>query len=497
MKRLAGVVCAVALAASVEAEPKVDLDTSFGMAFQFDQIASTREELSTAATTGLLDLVATLSMSGDRQYGADIANFRDGGNFFDNYILMEEGYSRLRLDPLTFTAGRSYQREIFTSPYSLFLNSAGHSANGMVLRYEGDWFTYESRWIELNQGSDFGDPGKTPQAWRDADGAGGEGTGFPDRGANLKTFVFRFGSMRFGVQDAGVYTGRSFDLEYFVSPVPEYFTQYFKTTSGRPWTTSGNENNLIGAFWDWVEPEWSLGAQVLMDDFSLHFLLPAQVPDNPWKAAWTLGGKRQTPWGWFGLYHAGALKYTFAPITTNLGRESTSAYGYTYYPSNEYYAGGEFRSLGIETNALGYQHGENNLALMATWSREFEGGFEAASSLEFVLAGANSPTNAWHDATRSNEVGTHWIDDALLEKTLVWDSNLKWLVGDWEFFVRTKLGFKANVLKLSQAVVTDRDENKASSLDRYEAIWRPSSSHEGILALVVGFTWSWGTEARP
>jgi len=312
----------------------LSLQTSVEVRGDAQTQASTTEKILFEGRSPLLDVVAGLSVNGDGKYGADIANFSNTKKFFNNYFFLDQGYTDLHLKPLDLRLGRFAQTDAFESPYSLFLNSEAHAAMGMTLRYDDPFFSYESRWIELNSRSDFGTTADTPQAWREVWNETTHsfdpiGTSFPDRGASLKTYTFRFGdALKVGIQDAAVYTGRSFDAEYFASPIPAYFTQYVKTTAGRPWTTSGNENNLIGFFAQWTQADYDLGAQVLIDDFSLHFLFPDQVPNNPWKAAWTVGGHWTSDWGRWGLFHAGALKYTFEPISTLPGQESTSAYGY-------------------------------------------------------------------------------------------------------------------------------------------------------------------------
>jgi hypothetical protein len=364
----------------------------------------------------------------------------------------------------------------------------------MRLRYEDDFFAYESRWIELNSRSNFGSTSATPPAWQwkwNGSSYDQTGTGFPDRGANLKTFLFKFGDLHVGLQDAGVYTGRSFDAEYFFSPVPEYFTQYVKNTDGRPWSTGGNENNIIGFFVTYTQPTYDWGAQVLIDDFSLHFLLPNQVPNNPWKAAWTLGGRVQTAWGWFGLYHAGALKYTFEPISTTPGQDSTSAYGYTYYPDVEYSVNGQFRTISIVDNSLGYMYGENNLALRGTYETSLGRGLDLSTNLELVISGNNSPANPWQDATASNNVGTHWLDDPVLQRAIVWSGSLKWSWQDWDFYGNWSLGTIANVLMTQNPSLSNSNiaTNGDSALDTFVKIFKPSSTGKGIANLTVGVTY--------
>ena len=443
---------------------------------------SSKETVAILGRSSLFEAGAQLQINSDGKYGADIANFSSSKSFFNNYFYLDQGYLLFRNNPLEFQVGRYAQKDAFESPYSLFLNSANTSAMGMRFRYEDQWFAYESRWIELNNRSSF-DNADTPEAWRPVSGNGG----FPDRGANIKTFLFKFGALKVGLQDAGVYTKRNFDLEYFASPMPEYFTQYVKNTGGRPWSTGGNENNLLGFFVDWAQPTYNLGLQVLIDDFSLHFLFPDQVPNNPWKAAWTFGGQFKTNIGRFGIYQAGALKYTFEPITASPGQEQESAYGYTYYPDVEYsIGGGQFRPLAITDNALGYQYGENSLAIRLTYDNDFGRTLSWATYLEVVLSGSNSPANPWQDATSSSATGgTHWLDDPVLQRSLLWSSQVRWSLGDWNLFTSWKLGYVGNVLGLRDPFATS-----GSTLDTKIKIFSPTGQGTGVANLVVGVSWN-------
>ena len=446
-------------------------------------VFSTRELVSLEAQSPLVDFVTSQSVNSDGKYGSDIANFRNSQSFFENYAVMETGYTTLHLNPVEFQIGRMRHSEVFDSPYSLFINSGNPSAVGAVLSYRDPVFAYESRWIRLNERSELGVD--APPAWNAANGGSG---GFPDRGANIKTITFTLGHQKFGIQDAGVYTGRSFDLEYFVSPMPEYFTQYFYGTAGRPWTTSTNENNLIGFFWTWTDPKFKLGAQVLIDDFSLHFLFPVQVPNNPWKAAWTLGAELPTWAGTFGLHHAGALKYTFEPIDATVGKDAASAYGYTLYPDTRYGMKGGYRPFVIEDNALGYLHGENNLAILLTYENTWNRVFRGSSQVEFLVAGSNSPANPWHDARGSNEVGSHWIDDPVLQQSVVWTTDLRWALGDWELYFLTKLGGIWHVLELRDPVGLTGTE---ANLDRLVAIYKPSDTNKAVAMVSLGVSYRW------
>lgn len=480
----------LSLAAALWAEDPVQIDATLGVTPQWSGALSSKELATGKVTSPWLDLVGSLSMNSDGEYGSDIAYFRNSGTFFNNYFLMEEGYTTVHLKPLELSLGRQKQYDTFDSPYSLFVNSKGLSAPSMVVSFDSAHFEYESRWIELNSRSNFGSPNQTPEAWRYADGhdSDGQGQSFPDRGANLKTFAFKAGTMRAGFQEAAIYTGRSFDAEYLLNPIPEYFIQYYKGTAGRPWTTESNENYLMGLFWEWKEPDFRVGAQVLDDDFNLNFLSNAIFPNNPWKAAWTVGGQVATETGWWGLYTAGALKYTFEPITTSQQKESTTAYGYTYYPDTQYWASGSFRTLTIEDNSIGYLHGENNFALMVTWKRDWSRVLKTNAYLEFLLAGSNSPSNPWQDLTGGQEdLGTHWLDDPVLEKSLVAQGEVTYLLGDWELYGKLKVGFVWNVLTLQYS--SSYSDTNASSLDRYSKIYKASNDNQFVGALALGVTY--------
>jgi len=440
---------------------------------------STREHLGATLKSDWLEFGAALASDSDGKYGADIANFRGKQSLFNNYLVLEEGFVKTSWGRMSVQAGRFSQADAFASPYSLFLSSNKASLMGAWYRYDDGRFTYENRWIELNHNSDFLTPEATPPAWRDA-GV----TGFPERGASLKTLTFRWGSQRWGLQDAAVYTGRSFDAEYFLSPLPSYFTQYVKGTAGRPWMTGANENNLIGVFWDWTEADFQVGAQVLVDDFSLYFLFPDQVPNNPWKVAWTFGGSIKTASGLWGLYQAGATRYTFAPYTSTLGAEGRTAYGYTLYPDVQYTVEGQLRGLTVEDNALGYLHGENNLALMVTHDLEVLPRLRWTNRLEGLLAGENSPANPWHDGTLALEYGTHLLDDPVVEKRLTLTTGLRWALGAGELYGTLTAGWVWNKLELRSPQGTW--DGTVSSIDTEVAIYSPSSYCGPVAEFTVG-----------
>jgi hypothetical protein len=428
--------------------------------------------------TNHLNLVADLSMSNDQKF-APVRAMLPSGNFLGYYFLMNEGGLKFNLWNFNLDAGRFRLYDVVDSPYSLFLNSLGHSSNTLSLKYEGPRFIYQTRWIELNSRNSVSSPAWNEYHWRIENGKPlgrqitpepdplnpriPEEFGFPDRGANYKIYAVKVKDWRLGFLDAAVYTQRSFDLEYFLNPIPQYFIQYVKGTPGRPWTTDSNENNMFGLFWDIDKKnQWSAYAQVLVDDFSLEFLqfLYSAFPDNPWKAAWALGGRVQTPIGRFGLHHGGALKYTFEPIGSPEGRysgdDARTAYGYTYYPEARYYddeSGGEPVSILIEDNMLGYKYGENNIAFQADYQNRFYG-FLVTSELELSLTGNSSLANPWQDYTARSKIpdgkrGTRLLDDDLIEKRLEFRVNVsRNIIGPWGFYAAAVVGGRFNKLNL-------------------------------------------------
>jgi len=460
---------------------------------QWDGRAAATERIGALLESPNFDLRAALGISSDGKYGPDIANWRGRQSFFDNYLVLEEGQARARWDRLSLEAGRAPQAELFASPYSLFLNADHPGLVGAAYRYRDRHFTFENRWIELNRSSDFLTSADSPPGW-----AAAGATGFPDRGASLKTLVFRWDEQAFGINDAAVYTGRSFDAEYFLSPMPSYFTQYVKATAGRPWMTGSNENNLIGFFYTCDPAGAHFGAQVLIDDFSLHFVLPDQVPDNPWKVAWTLGGWVDTSTGRWGLWQAGATKYTFAPYSMTAGHEAATAYGYTLYPDNEYRVGDRWRGLSVEDNALGYRHGENNLALLVTHEAEVARGLRWAGSAEATLSGTKSPANPWHDGTLAREYGTQLLNEAPLETRLTGTGRLTWTVEGFDLWLGLTGGWVWHELRLRDPEGVAGD---ASGVDRYTKLYAPSDYCGPFGSLTLGVRTSvdlgqrlWGTD---
>jgi len=426
---------------------------------------------------GRFSVVGSLVMRNDGKYQAELATV-PGGQFFGNYILMEEGGLGYSQENISLQVGRFRHYDEIDSPYSLFINSLGHSANIVQLRYENDWFVYQTRSIELNSRSAY-----QSEAWPN---------GFPDRGASVKTYALKVGQMRVGFQDAAVYTGRSFDLEYLVNPLPQYFIQYVKGTGGRPWTTGANENNIIGLFWDWNRNEDQyFYVQTLLDDFNIHALFPS-TPELPYKAGWALGARIDTEVGTFGFHHAGSPRYSFQPITsTSTATQAETAYGYTYYPETRYTVDGQEAPIFIEDTMLGLKLGENTLGFQVDWSHNL-GGFDFGALVEYQIAGAASPANPWHDLV-FHPLGTRMLDDPVLESTLRAGIEVRKEVGPFLFTLSGDLGYRWNERSLRVPV----PEASSSLVDQHVWIWEPVAGANRVLGnakLTVLYTFDLGAQ---
>jgi hypothetical protein len=481
------------------------LDLSFGLELGYKQnLFWTGENVRLDFSGGPFALTADLYMSNDQKY-APAKALLPGGEFMGNYFFMNEGGLSYQTDRFFLQGGRFRVYDTVDSPYSLFISSLGNAANTLNFKYESPRFMYQSQWIELNNKNSVSSPAWNEYHFRAAEGdfnipsssssALPSEFGFPDRGANYKIYAFKKDNWRFGFLDAAIYTGRSFDFEYFLNPIPQYFIQYVKVTPGRPWTTDSNENNLIGLFWDIKRRnQYDAYAQILIDDFSLGFLkfLYDGFPNTPWKFAWALGGRLDTPYGKFGFHHGGALKYTFEPITTNdAGDIAETAYGYTYYPETRYYDDNEntdnLVSILIEDNMLGYKYGENNIAFQLDYRNTFNH-FLVNAELEFVIAGNNSPSNPWQDFDHS-ENGSKLLNDDLLEKRLEFRINISRRFGPWLFYTAGAIGGKFNKLVLQRADYTGAGNSIA---DEYMYIWKGSRESELIFRISVGARYTLG-----
>lgn len=394
------------------------------------------------ASFGGFNVFGELNAENSGLYGG----YMGGGYGFGalSFIFGEAGI-RYQSGPLSLGAGRMALTDIVDSPYSLFASSLDTVALGASMTYEDDTFFYTNNWVALNY--DLVD------------------TAIPDRSAVIKSYGLKVGQFRLAFQDAAIMTssldgsdnarGPLFDPEYFLLPLPSILIQYLGISQAAPWqkTRSLNDNSIMGFMADWHEGAWYAVAQLLVDDINMNRFIEPEGTFNPDKLAWQLGSTWDSPWGELGLYHAGATKYTFQPYG---GTGSNTQYGYTYYPFTSYLVDGAPLALEPEANYLGYLHGENNLAFMATWSDELYGA-ALATALEFTMSGAKSPANPWHEFSDFQEggQGTKLLDDAVLEKKAVLTASAAYPFGDWELGLDLVLGYVWNRLKLGAAPSAD------------------------------------------
>ena len=496
------------------------LNFDFGFDIGYDDVFWIGLGLKLDYTAGPFKLVADIIFKNDQKY-RPAAVMLPSGSLGGFYFMLNEGGLSYTKDALHFAVGRFRNYDEIDSPYTLFLNSNGISANTLKFRWESSHFIYQTQWIGLNWSNSVSSPAWNEYARRRQNGSDwltpvdpnyGPGTdgldyGFPDRGVNYKIYGLKVNDWRLGFLDAAVYSRRPFDLEYFLSPIPMYFTQYFRTTAGRPWATEANDNCMMGLFWDVKKPGWDAYAQALVDDFSLGFMrwFYHGFSRNPWKAAWALGGRIQTPIGRFGLHHGGALKYTFEPIGTDghgrfINDSAASAYGYTYYPETRYYDGNNIVSLLIEDMMVGYKHGQNNLAFQADYRNTFSG-FAVNAELELVLAGNNSPANPWHDydsrsfmyrdniGGSAGGYGSQLFNDGQIEKKLELRVNVSRRFGPMLLYSALAIGGRFNKLELRPAEI-DPNSDSGRTVDDDIWIWKATDSHELIIRFSIGFRYS-------
>jgi hypothetical protein len=395
-------------------------------------------------------------MGGKYGYGGLTIETVDGG-------LEYEGES------LSASAGKLELRDIVDSPYSLFVSGRGNKALNAGFELRSGAFSYDDRWIALNYGL------------RNArEGADWE---WPDRSVVVKSWSVEFGRLRVALQDAVVFVspgsgkGPFFDAEYFLYPIPSFLVQYVGFSEDAPWRKKdADANSIMGLMADWRGEGWYAVAQFLVDDINMNRFVNPGGTQNPDKIAWMLGGRRETELGTFGLYHAGATKYCFEPYGNG---SDNSMYGYAFYPDVEYQVDGEPMALQPEDNYVGYLHGENNLALMGTWRKEY-GPIKAAASLELTLSGSKSPANPWGEYLTWKEggSGTKLLGEDRLEKKLLIAGSVGLPAGAFEVGAEVKLGWVWNKLELAAAPGADELNGLR--------IFRPSAHSAPIGELVLG-----------
>jgi len=479
----------------------VELTTALSGTYDLQYRFSNAEHLGVALTSENLDLHMLLEMNNDRRFGSDTI-YLSTGNDLGNYFLVDRGDVVLKGLGMALQAGRFQPVDEVASPYSLVLNPNALAQTGMKFSYKVGPFTYSSEWIQLNYQSNFGSTDNTPPAWQYTWDPVNKvwirnGTGFPDRGADIHNFVYQSGPWRVGIQDQSIYSGRNFDSEYFFSPIPQYFTEYFRSIGGRPWTASNQlDKYMMGFFTDWKEADRDAYFQFQMGDFNLHFLNANLFPNNPAKFAWSLGGHLTNDWGRWGFFHAGATKYMYESMTVSAGSETVRDVANFYYPDLVYNLNGTFVPVDLQTNQIGYTNGENNIAFQVGWDRNFsDDRLHLASSLEFILAGANSPGNPWQGqyVIPVSSLGTQLLNDPVLSKTVKTDFRADYVWESWTFSAHLTLGEVFSVLQLQNPLGFTSTTNPPTSLSTLTSliqVWTPSDQNQGILTFVLGVKYS-------
>lgn len=424
----------------------------------------------TAATIshheGPVRLDWTLAFENSERYPAPFM-----GSFFGSFgVDIRRAGISYDAKPFSLYLGKLPLRDEIDSPYSLFLSGAPLSAMTGGYRYEGERFSFSNRWIGL-------DASISPNLYKTPASTGI----YADRGAVVKTYAISFGKFRFGYQDSIVYCGSYFDIDSFANPAPSFFVQYVASAAGKPGSRSSspyaNQNTLMGFFGDYEGAGWYAYAQVLVDDFNMNRFLNPDDYQNPDKIAWSAGGTCELPLGKLGLYTAGATKYTFQSAG-----DKEPYYSYTTHAGSGIVSGSSVVAVPIEDQMLGYLHGENNVAGMATWNATIAG-FDLGTSLEFVVSGSKAPTNPWNGAGNWDTPlgGTKLLDDPVLEYKTIVGLGASRAFGDFTVFARGRLGYIANRLNAVYG--------PASPQGNLEPIYTPGGA-SGVLAEVsVGGAW--------
>jgi hypothetical protein len=424
-------------------------------------------------------LSAEMQMLDDGRFASPEPQF--GGLYF----LMQEAGLRFAYEGFNLEAGRFDPRDEFDSPYALFLSAQLHNPLTVGLSYDHGPFYFKTRWIGLNLNSALYKV-EYPES----------GLVMPlDRGVSYKTYGFRFGDgFRFAYQESNVYTGRYFDLDFFLNPLPGYFVQYINLAAGTPWTQAkpwgefDNSNFLVGFLLDYTKDQTWLGLQLLVDDINLNRIIAPDSYQNPDKIGLSLGWRQDLgdTLGRLGVYAALSTKYNYAPFSTN----PRDWYGYTYYPASQFQNGDQWLPIALEDNYIGYQHGENNLALSVDYANKFEE-LSILGRMEYRISGSQSPSNAWHQLVNWTDggQGTKFLDDERLEHRVRLWVDASYPLGDFTFIANAMIGFVVNELQL----VAPGDDTAAMverNVDKLMYLWTPSENTRFLAQLYLGVRYS-------
>ncbi len=436
------------------------------------------------------------------------------------YIYLNNAYLKFTSGRFELKAGRGPHRDVVDSPYSLFISSADIPALNGEIDYKGDKFFFKTRWVSMSYNSDqiyYGTDNlstatpPSPGGWPN-DHTPSDNTYWLDKGMNFKVYGFDMGDWRWGFEDVVVYLGRSFDMEYFINPLPQYFIQLFTTEAGVPWVQAGNTKSMIGFFADVNRREWGGAAQILIDDLNLDIL--PWVPSRTFKSkvAWNIGGWKVFDFGTVGFRHAGATKYTFESTRTI---ESSSDWGakgyvdvpysilpyeYAYYPVTEYgLKSGDQMPVYYEDLYAGYKYGENNLAFMVDYEntlfKDTPYEFKLYSYLEYVMNGSKSPANPWqeYDSPRNSDIEkSQWVlfSGAPIEHIIRVKANARKRMGNFTFMVEALVGYIFNGIKLVNVPPDYEDYTDVTWTE--PKIYVPQNGNNfPVFQLSLGVNYSW------
>ncbi len=493
--------------AAQQMEPGELLLTPYGELVADQDALYDRLGLTVSYNTRIFDFFFDMSLVNDDKY------VPEEPYMFGHYFDLRQGTIGIDVQPFSLLFGRAIHRDEVPTPYSLFISSWDIPAAILNFRYEDRFFFYESRWIGLNRNSKWYrtpqqvyewdlDPGASPDIF-DPDDL----TPVPDtvifnpldRGANYKVWGIRLGDWRVGFQESVVYLNDYFYAEYFMSPLPMYFTQLVNSTTGKPWTRIDDENSHMGFFVDVTRPDRYGYVQFIMGDINLDFLVPGEELGFVNKWAWSIGGTRDFSFGRLGLYHAGALKYTFAATTARANRFSTKRYEYTYFPAIEFIFEDGRRAIDYRDNYIGYKYGENNLAFMVTLDRSLER-IDVSASAEYVVSGSKSPANPWHEhrgtPSRRNVDGRFFLlNENPLEHTIRLGTTIDRTIGPWDLRAGAMIGAVFNELRVVPGSELDRaDEFEDGEIQ--PGIYKPSDSNRLLFEFLLGARYRFGVRPR-
>ena len=353
-----------------------------------------------AYTSAFFDIGGAFHMTNDGKYTPTEGWMAKAGN---QYVMLDLGYTRLHYGGLSFEGGYLKPLSSIETPYEVFLNPLAPSSLGLDLSWKTDGFEYESRYIGVNIRS------SNTYNWGPAPGT----QNWLDKGVNYRLIAVKFGDFRVGYEESSVYL-RSFDANYFLSPLPSILTNTLLTQGSNPWTQGGNgqnDNSLMGLFGEYKSGPVYAEAQLLIDDINLNFLFPPGSPfllNNENKLAWSIGGKYKFPFGTLGFWHGGATAHTYAASYSNYStapfNANTVPYEYTYYPTVVF----NNQSIDPRDSNIGFQWGENALAFRVTFDTDLftdqPWAFALSSFLEWAINGSKSPDNPWHEYTADSQI---------------------------------------------------------------------------------------------